>query len=292
MMYGTIENECLTVTVAEQGAELQSIRDSNGLEYLWQGNPEYWSGRAINLFPYVARLSDGKYSLDGKQYAMGIHGFAVHSRFSLVEKSSQQMVWELTDTEETYAQYPRHFRFRIGYQLDGNSLNVSFEVENRDDRTMYFGLGGHPGFNVPLVSGLSFDDYQLTFHEDCQPKRIGFSEKKLRSGKDTPFELEQGQVLPLRHELFDDDAIVLKEMAQTVTLGTKKDDHKITLHYPDMPYLGIWHRPKTEAPYVCIEPWCSLPASEGREVVFETQSDLIRLEPDGHYENHWSIQIS
>ena len=28
---------------------------------------------------------------------------------------------------------------------------------------MYFGLGGHPGFNVPLEAGLSFEDYCLEF---------------------------------------------------------------------------------------------------------------------------------
>ena len=291
-MYGTIKNEFLTVTVAERGAELQSICDANGVEYLWQGDPEYWSGRAINLFPYVARLSEGKYLLDGKPYDMGIHGFAPYSVFSLVKQETERMVWELADGPETYRQYPRHFAFRIVYALNANCLDITFEVENRDDKTMYFGLGGHPGFNVPLAPGVSFEDYRLRFHENCCPQRVGFTKNKLRSGTDQPFLLEKGTILSLRHALFDEDAIVLKNMARKVTLETEKDAHSITVTYPDMPYLGIWHCPKRDAPYVCIEPWCSLPSFDGEVTVLEKQTDLLQVEPGGCYKNHWSIQIS
>lgn len=59
-----IKNEFLRVEAAEHGAELQSIRDADGAEYLWQGDPAYWQDRAPNLFPYVARLTDESYYLD------------------------------------------------------------------------------------------------------------------------------------------------------------------------------------------------------------------------------------
>ena len=291
-MFCTIKNKFLSVTVAAKGAELQSIRDASGTEYLWQGDPAYWSGRALNLFPYVARLSDGKYLLDGNQYEMGIHGFAPYSVFSLVKQEPERMVWELTDNTEVYQQYPRHFAFRIMYNLHANCLDVTFEVENKDDRVMYFGLGGHPGFNVPLVPGVSFDEYRLRFHEKCRPRRVGFTKNKLRSGNDVPFVLKDGNILPLRHALFDEDAIVLKEMARKITLETDKDAHSVTVTYPDMPYLGIWHCPHSDAPYVCIEPWCSLPSCDGEIATFEKQTDLLRVEPGECYKNHWSIQIS
>lgn len=50
----------------DAGAQLLSIRASDGTECLWQGDPAYWSDRAPNLFPYVARLTEGKYYLDGQ----------------------------------------------------------------------------------------------------------------------------------------------------------------------------------------------------------------------------------
>lgn len=290
-MLHAIHNEALTVTVSELGAELQSIRSADGTEYLWQGDEHYWSDRALNLFPYVARLWEGKYSLDGKTYGMAIHGFAPYSRFVLAEKTAERMVFELRDSEEAYAQYPRRFIFRIIYALDQNTLNITYEVVNRDERTMYFGLGGHPGFNVPLEAGLKFEDYRLRFAKPCKPVRVGFSEDCFVNGQDSQFPLEQDAVLPLHHDLFDDDAIVLRNMARSVTLEAPDMQRSVTVSFPDMPYLGIWHWPKKDAPYVCIEPWVSLPSRQGKTAVLEEQEDLIRLESGKTYRNTWSVTI-
>ena len=41
-----ISNNHLTVEISDRGAELQSIKGSDGTEYLWQGDPKYWSDRA------------------------------------------------------------------------------------------------------------------------------------------------------------------------------------------------------------------------------------------------------
>ena len=157
---------------------------------------------------------------------------------------------------------------------------------------MYFGLGGHPGFNVPLVPGKTFEDYRLRFAEVCEPYRVGFDESCFVTHEDVPFALENGTDLALGHQLFDDDAIVLRNMAREVTLECEGDSHSVTVRYPGMQYLGLWHWPKTDAPYICIEPWCSLPADAGRITVFEEQRDLIALEPGRTYTNDWTITIS
>ena len=290
-MLHTIGNQYLTVTVSEMGAELQSILGNDGTQYLWQGDPTYWKDRALNIFPYVARLTRGRYVIDGEEYAMPIHGFAPQSCFALAEKTDASLIFELKSSEETLRQYPREFVFRVIYALEESTLSVSFEVINCDHRTMYFGLGGHPGFNVPIESGLSFEDYRLRFEETCSPVRIGFSEDCFVNGQDMPFVFEDGCVLPLRHSLFDDDAIVLCNMSRKVTLESACGKHAVTVAYPDMPYLGIWHCPGTDAPYVCIEPWRSLPAQKGKVAVFEEQEDLVALEAGKTYINTWSMTI-
>ena len=290
-MMHVIENGCLTVTADEMGAQLQSVRSADGTEYLWQGDPAYWSDRALNIFPYVARLWQGRYEMDGKLYEMPIHGFAQTSCFVLAEKTGNRMVFELRSDEKTYTQYPRHFVFRIIYVLNGNELETIYEVTNLADKTMYFGLGGHPGFNVPLEKGRAFEEYRLRFSEACTPVRVAFSEDCFVNGADAAFELQEGCMLPLRHDLFDNDAIVLRDAAREVTLEATGSAHSVTVSYPDMPYLGIWHWPKKDAPYVCIEPWSSLPAKRGETTVFEQQQDLIALEPGCIYRNSWSIRI-
>ena len=75
-----IENECLRVKVSEKGGELQSVYDKQaGRELLWQGDSRYWEDKAPNIFPYVARLTNGIYTYRGKEYQMKIHGFVMYS---------------------------------------------------------------------------------------------------------------------------------------------------------------------------------------------------------------------
>lgn len=290
-MLHTIKNDFLSVTVSEQGAQLQSILSGSGTEYLWQGDPKYWPDRALNLFPYVARLTEGAYFLDGEKHHMGIHGIAPYRRFSTTEHTGDRLVMELVSDAATLAEYPRQFSFRIVYVLREDTLEVTFQVENRDKKTMYFGLGGHPGFNVPVIPGKSFEDYRLRFGEACTPVRIGFSDDCFVTGDDTPFPLEDNTILPLRHSLFDKDAIVLKDMAHQVVLEASDGTPAVTVTFPGMPYLGLWHWPRTDAPYICIEPWCSLPSRKDRIAVLEEQEDLICLVPGETYRNTWTIRI-
>lgn len=290
-MLHTIENEQLAVTVSELGAELQSILGADGTQYLWQGDPKYWKDRALNIFPYVARLTQGSYDLDGQRFHMNIHGFAWTSRFQLESQEPERLVFLLTDNADTYKAYPRRFQLRIIYTLTENRLDITYSVRNADTRIMYFGIGGHPGFNVPLKQGLRFSDYTLRFEEPCRPTRVGFTQQCYLSGEDTPYPLEQDRLIPLEHSLFDEDAIVLRQMSRRVTLETQKDSHAVVVDYPQLAYLGIWHAPKTDAPYVCIEPWSSLPSKQDRVAVLEQQEDLLSLQPGEETEIRWSITL-
>lgn len=286
-----IKNEKLTVEIEALGAQLSSIKGSDGTEYLWQGNTKYWSDRALNIFPHVARLTEGKYTLDGKTYEMSIHGFARHIVFEVEQKSDSHIIFSMENTEETYKQYPYAFRFEISYRLEGNKLLNTYSVKNKDDKQMYFGVGGHPGFNVPFEENTVFEDYYLEFDSVEEAKRVVFSEDCFVMGLDDKFRLQEGKYLPLRHDMFDDDAIVLTDMAKGVTLKSERGSKAIRVTYPNMPYIGFWHKPKTDAPYVCIEPWSSLPARKEIVEDFSTQPGLVSLEVDGTYENQFVIEI-
>ena len=180
------------------------------------------------------------------------------------------MVFTLTDNEELYAQYPRHFVFQICYRLAENTIQITFKVENRDEKTMYFGLGGHPGFCVPMEEGDSFTDYRLRF-APCKPKRVDFTEKCFITGTTSEFPLAEDQFLPLSHALFDDDAVVLTDMSREVTLEKVGGKHSVKVEFPQMPYVGLWHTTKSDAPFVCIEPWCSLPSKQDEIAELEKQ---------------------
>lgn len=286
-----IRNECLTVQIQDLGAQMWSVRDAEGTEYLWQGDAKYWEDRAPNLFPYIARLTDGKYQLSGKTYGMDIHGFAKDTVFEAEQKSDSHIIFKTQDTEETYRQYPYKFVFSISYELADSKLLITYHVKNLSDKEMYFGVGGHPGFQVPFAENTVFEDYYLEFDKATDVKRVGMSKDCFVTGEDTPFVLEEGIRLPLCHSLFDDDAIILTDMAKRVKLASEKVGKEISVTYPDMTYLGIWHRPRTDAPYICIEPWSSLPSRKGIVEDLETQPGLISLAAGDEYRNQFEIEV-
>ncbi len=290
-MEHTIRNHYLEVTVSEHGAELRSIKDRRGTEYLWQGDPRYWKDRAPTIFPYVARLTEGKYYLDGACYSMPPHGFAPLSDSHPVRSTPAAVSLELTSSEKTRKMYPRDFVFQAVYRLYGRSLLIRYDVRNTDSRRMYFGIGGHPGFRVPVLEGTAFEEYRLRFEPGFCPVRIGFSDRVFLNGDDRPYPLGPDATVPLEHGLFDHDAVILSHMGPRVSLELKNGQKILSVRCPRMRYLGFWHRPHTDAPYVCLEPWSSLPSFQDRIAVFEKQKDLISLEPGRTYRFSWRVDF-
>ena len=284
-MLCTIKNDVLQAQVDTLGAQLMNLTGET--EYLWQGDPKYWKDRSITIFPYVARLTDGKYTYQGKTYHLPIHGFAPEAEFTVARQTENAVTLSIEKTPEFYVQFPFDFRYEITYRLENNTLRVEISVQNRGKNTMHFALGGHPGINVPLEKGLSFEDYALYFGK-TELSRVEFSPDCFVTGEETAFLLENG-ALPLRHDLFDNDAIVLKNVPASVTLKSEKGSRGVTLTAPDFPIFGFWHMPKTDAPYVCLEPWSSLPSRKGVVEDLETQPGLIALPASRVYITTWSL---
>ena len=308
----TLKNSEMEVQVSSKGGELVSMKDADQTEYIWIGDATYWKRHAPQLFPCIGRLTNNQYRMDGALHEMGQHGFLRDYELTKVESEEQagaetvrdaagqagadaenltSLHLQLTSDASTRQLYDRDWTVDIFYSLCGKTLSVRFQVRNCDTRTMRFGYGIHPGFNVPLNPALRFEDYRLDFHEVSTPKQMELTERYTISGGMHDYALAEGRYLPLQHSLFDHDAIILKDMPHTVTLGSQKDEKKVTVTFPDMPYLGIWHAPETDAPFVCIEPWSSLPSTDSVIDEFETKPDFITVEPEETYMNSWSISI-
>lgn len=290
-MIHTLKSDSLTVQVHEKGAQLWSIRTEDGTEYLWQGDPRYWADRALNLFPQIGLCTDDTYTLHGKAYKMDIHGFLKDTVLKVDGEDESHLVLFCEDTEESRAIYPFRFRYSIAYTLEHQTLHITICVDNHDQQEMYFAVGGHPGFNLPLEEGLAYEDYYLQFPAGSTAKRAECTAGDcIMLGQVTDYPLVQDRI-PLSHQLFADRVLVLTEMPHQVTLKADRGHKQVTVTYPDMKYLGVWKCLGTEAPYVCIEPWTGVSARKGVVEAYESQPDMIHLAPGGHYENHWSIQI-
>ena len=290
MIY-SIENKILKATVDTSGAQLQSIYSkATETEYLWQGDPAYWAGRAYNLFPTIGRMYKNTYTYDGNEYSLRCHGIARYRAFQLTDRTATKLTFRLTEDEDSLKEYPFKFEFFIRYELKEATLEISFIVKNTDEKELIFALGGHPGFNVPFGNG-AFEDYYLEFSEKTKVLFHTLSESKFMTGEKLPLPLTEGVRLPLRHELFDNDAAILGNTCREISLKSKADPRYITVKYPDFRYLGVWHTPETDAPFVCIEPWSALPATDGVITDLSAKEDMTRLAPGKTYNTSWSLEI-
>ena len=290
MLY-TIENSCLKVTVDEVGAQLMSVQTKqDGHEYLWQGDKKYWTGRAYNLFPIIGRMYKGQYDYRGKTYDMPVHGLIRKEKLTAKLIDRQSISFSYTDNAKTLPHYPFKFKYKVIFSLQDNRLSVKTQVVNTDDKPIHFGVGGHPGFFVPMEKNLAFEDYYIRFENAENLRQCVMTDDVLFTGMLPIYELD-GDKLPLSHSLFPVDALVLLNSGGKATVQSDKGNRKVTMYYPDMKYMGIWHKPNSDAPYICLEPWSMLPAGfEGRDN-FETKPDMTHLPAGERYENTWTLEI-
>lgn len=285
-----IENEYLRVEAKEIGGELQSIYGKKeGVEYLWQGDPAYWTGRAYHLFPIIGRLHEGKYEVYGETYEMAPHGLVRKRPLEAKQIAEDEMSFALVSDESTLEAYPFPFVYTVHYRLTGKKLVQTISVENRGDRAMYFAIGGHPGFNIPFDGGV-FEDYGVRFPCAGKVRQCTFTQNILMSGEKKEYPLTD-KTLPLSHDLFGLDAVVLEGTGGKAIISKKGGKHSVCVEYPDMPYLGVWHKPQSDAPYVCLEPWSALPARDGVKEDFSKKSDMTKLEAGKTHTLVWSIEI-
>ena len=277
-MIERIENEHFIVEVNSLGAQLNRIYcKDNDTEYLWNGDETYWKKHAPVLFPFVGRLHDGKYFYDGSEYEMTLHGFCQQAEFSVVANKGDSVSFSISSDAERKAMYPFDFVFTVTYSLTGHGVNEIAKVENTGSGEMLYGFGGHPGFNVPLDKGLSFEDYSVVFPEAGNIERRTFTDNHLDAGYYEKTDAVKDGKMPLHHDLFDDDAVVLHGTGSRAILCSEKGTKAVEVVYKGAPYCGIWHPIKRDAPFVCIEPWWTLPGRDGMLVDISKREDFIHL---------------
>jgi len=187
------------------------------------------------------------------------HGFMKSQIFQPVSVNADSICLQATSTPETLTQYPFAFRFSVEYKLVGSALVFAFQIHNEQDRPMPFSLGTHPGFNVPLANGEKFEEYSLVFEREENPHRVEL-DGVLLAGKTSPFALQSNRMLPLRHNLFDIEAIILGGIQKkTVSLVGTDGIARWSMYFDDFDYLTLWQPAQTEAPFVCLECWNGLP---------------------------------
>jgi aldose 1-epimerase len=135
------------------------------------------------LFPFPNRIRDGRYTWQGKEYQLplndsaktsAIHGFTSSRPWRVIDKGADNgRAWvtgefhAAVDAPDTRDLWPADYRIRLTYRLVDRGLQIEAEVQNPDSKPLPFGLGYHPYFRVPFVTGRSEEDYWV----DCPARQ-------------------------------------------------------------------------------------------------------------------------
>ena len=225
-----IKNEYIKAKIKSFGAELNSLQKiDDSLEYIWQGDKEFWARHSPILFPIVGRLKNDSYFYKNQKYNMSQHGFARDKEFEIVEKKDDFIEFKLSSDEKTLEIYPFSFELYLFYKLERNSLIVSYKVINKSDEKMLFSIGAHPAFNWSLEKDLKKEDYFLEF-EINNSKRYFLNELGLVFDSiDLKFEDKK---LFLNEELFKNDALVFNDLnIKNLTFKNIRNENFIKLNF-------------------------------------------------------------
>ncbi|WP_439624402.1 aldose 1-epimerase family protein [Shinella sp.] len=253
-----IENDHLSIDVSSLGAEMQAITARDGANWLWNGDAAFWTGRSPVLFPIVGKAPDDTLLIDGKPYPMAQHGLARRREFSPAGASATACRFTLDASEDTRAIYPFDFRLSVEHSLDGPTLTVAAEVENRGQDPMPFGFGFHPAFAWPLP-GADGKPHSVTLDNGAEPERQPLENGLLAQERQrSPF--ENGRLM-LAHSLFENDALVFPEGAGDGLTYEAEGGPALKFRFENLPNLALWTKPG--APFLCVEPWHGTAAELG-----------------------------
>lgn len=270
----TISNDILSVEISELGAELQHVV-YNGKQMLWNGDPAVWSGIAPIMFPICGGLKDDRFTYKKKSYTLTKHGFAKKSVFTVEQQSKTSATLLLSSSPETLAQYPWEFELRVTYSLSGKRLHVHYDVTNCSEDTMITAIGSHEAYACP--DGI--ENYDILFEKEETLDALPLNGNLLM--RKTYRVLFESRTLPLFEKYFDIDALVFADVkSRFVTLRNRIDGRQISISFPGMDNLLLWHKPQGK--YICIEPWSGLPSFEDTAEELTAKESMEQVLPGEH----------
>ncbi|MFY8194090.1 aldose 1-epimerase family protein [Novosphingobium sp. B1] len=272
-----IGSDKLTARINPLGAELWSLTDAEGAEYMTDADPAFWSGHAPLLFPIVGALSGDTLRLGGQEHSMPKHGFARRSAFAPVHVEETEARFRLTDSPATRAAYPFGFVLEVLYRVEGMTLHTQVSVFNPNTDALPFSFGFHPAFAWPLPGGAAKHAHKLVFEAE-EPEAL----RQVAPGTgvllpDLILSPVKGRELALHEDLFRADALIWDRLSSTSLSYGADGGSSLDIAFPDTTSLGVWQVPG--ARYVCIEPWQGHADPEGFSGDFREKPGVVLLDP-------------
>jgi galactose mutarotase-like enzyme len=288
----TLKNSLLEVSVKTIGAELCQIKSTkNNTDFMWNANPDIWANSSPNLFPIVGALKQDTYIFNEKKYSLPKHGFIRYNQdIKCIEQTDTRLTYLLESNTETLAIFPFKFNYYIIYTLKNNELTITYKVENTDENTIYFSLGGHPAFKCPVFKDEDYSDYNLIFNKnETSETHLLDTKSGLLSSKTNPMFSTKNSI-NLTPNLFNTDALIFKDLkSREITLNSYKSGPILTIHFQDYNYFGIWAKPKSN--FVCLEPWLGISDYKNTNQELKNKDGIIKLSANKTFSASYKIEI-
>lgn len=289
----SIENEFTKIEVNENGGSLTSVYDKvYKNELLYQPDDRSWQGQDVVIFPFIARLKNGSYMVDGNDYYMKNHGLIRYNTMKLYKKTDTSLILFFDSNEETLKAYPYRFHFEIKYELIGHILSIRYKITNTDDKTIYYEFGGHPALKASgyeLPDGFEFENTKIEFDTSLEINRYYLNEDgSLITGKSInkiprEFYINKKMIAEAKTLIFD-----AKDL-YTVILVTNGYAYKFDINEAEI--LAIWSDPHF-GDYICVEPWWGIPDIINPNPELKDKPLMHSLAPSESEEKGYSIVIS
>lgn len=284
-----IKNENYEVTFVEKGGEIFSFTNlKNGIQYMYQGDSKYWSGKNPTLFPMVGSTFTGSYEIDGKTYSMKNHGIIRYATLKCTNKSEKSITFTLESDEETLKVYPFKFKYEVTYTLNENTLDIVYHITNKDKDVMPFAFGLHPGFKVPLHENETFEDYKVEFEKDEHMKQIIFDKNK----KEKPYIKDiKMKTWNLNYDDIEKhETLVYTDLNSKYVTLSGKEGNGVKVTCDGYPFFAIWTAERN-APFICLEPWYSHDDYEVVNVEFKNREGMKQLNSGETFVTSYSITV-
>lgn len=247
-----IENQRYEITFCAEGGEMLSFLDKESkIQYLYQGDSEYWGGKNPGLFPIIGNTYSKSYEIEGKTYAMKNHGLIRYSTLTCVHHEQNSITFELRDNEETRKQYPFSFCYQVRYVLVDNKVTITYDIKNTGEKDMPFTFGLHPAFLCPLTKEETFEDYHILFTNPENVKQVLFDPTMK---KEPTYQDVEVQDIALTYDWIRQYETVVYEHCKSAYVTLQGKEHGVKVSVAGYPYLAFW-TPREGAPFLCIEPW-------------------------------------
>jgi len=248
-------------------------RDTGDLEVIWaaadfEHGTQRPSGSGIPiLFPFPGRIQGTQLFWNGQIYQLeegdglgnAIHGFVHRRPWRVIESSADRVVGQFqasVDDPAILESWPADFCITATYTLAGTALQISYKIENPDNRPLPCGLGTHPYFRVPLGG----EDKNACEVRVPVSSRL-LLDNMIATGQSEPIDNPEQFRDGLRFGAMSFDNIFGELSFRDGACASQIRDpagSTLTMMFNDMfQYCVLYNPPHREA--VCIEPYTCIP---------------------------------